>query len=571
MSLTTRPPGADLPVRTPEPAVPAQSLQLRSLIDEVRALALQRLGADGRGLPPLPEARGASLDAVLLRWANATLEGGTLSSPLLKTLIVDATARLVASLGRPGGAPATQAATLEVARDALLRVLGETPPQPGEPAVAAPPTTRTPSAGYEPAPAVRVLVDEVRRAVVEAIRAEPPFVAAPVVGEEPGNAGAALLGWLRTAAAAAGVAPGALEVPVATGARRADELLGAAVRDPAVSAALQSVRDVVSRGLGPATPASAERVALLRGLVAAVQTAVLARAPNATPLPPLGRPDDFQHVGATVAAWVRATAGAAGVAPSELESLVAGGLTVALEQAPEALKNPQSRVDLGLLQAALVRGLGAEGGGSGAAVLLTEGPIAAALAAAGVRAERALALSAGGRRPRIDSARRGSRDRVDAIGEDARRSGQGAGEPEPGPGAQVGADADRGRTAGALEGPMQCIRRCFEAFHAGDGPAYAGLFVYPTGQWRDGRWSGYGDAAACVSGQGEALRALQAAGVAGGRILMLRVEPLGDDVASVHAVLTDERSDQSVLREYEAVYTTVRTETGWRIAMSILK
>ena len=129
--------------------------------------------------------------------------------------------------------------------------------------------------------------------------------------------------------------------------------------------------------------------------------------------------------------------------------------------------------------------------------------------------------------------------------------------------------APHGRAAppADLRGPMDLIRRYFEDFHSPLPGACATHFVYPACAWQAGRWHGHSDAAALAASY-ESLRAyLAARGVAGGRILMLRVEPIGASVAIVHALMTRESTAARVLEELEVVYTTVRTPTGWRIAV----
>jgi len=59
--------------------------------------------------------------------------------------------------------------------------------------------------------------------------------------------------------------------------------------------------------------------------------------------------------------------------------------------------------------------------------------------------------------------------------------------------------------------------------------------------------------------------------VTGGRILLLRVDPVGDAVALVHALLAEERAAPERPREVEALYTTVRTAAGWRVAVAVTK
>jgi hypothetical protein len=132
-------------------------------------------------------------------------------------------------------------------------------------------------------------------------------------------------------------------------------------------------------------------------------------------------------------------------------------------------------------------------------------------------------------------------------------------------------DTGATRDEGDLQGPMDCVRRYFEAFLAGDSHAYAQQWVYPACVWKDGRWSAYPTAAACARGNDDYTFAVRAQGAVGGRIVMLRAEPVTPDVAIVHGVFTRERADGRVLQEVEAAYTTVRTAEGWRVAVCIVK
>ena len=122
-----------------------------------------------------------------------------------------------------------------------------------------------------------------------------------------------------------------------------------------------------------------------------------------------------------------------------------------------------------------------------------------------------------------------------------------------------------------LQGPMDCIRRYFDAYVAGDSADYAAQWVYPACVWSGGRWTAYPNATACALGNDEYVQAARTAGIVGGRIVMLRVEPTSEDVALVHGVFTRERADGSVAAETEAAYTTVRTAAGWRVAVCVVK
>jgi hypothetical protein len=136
---------------------------------------------------------------------------------------------------------------------------------------------------------------------------------------------------------------------------------------------------------------------------------------------------------------------------------------------------------------------------------------------------------------------------------------------EPGP-----AEDERARLTGPdLKGPMELIRRYFDDFHSTRPGACARHFVLPAGFWAEGRWTGHGEAVALAARYTELRAQLAGAGVAGGRILMLRAEPVAPDVAMVYAVMTRESERGAVLEEIEVAYTTVHTAGAWRIAAVI--
>jgi hypothetical protein len=158
-------------------------------------------------------------------------------------------------------------------------------------------------------------------------------------------------------------------------------------------------------------------------------------------------------------------------------------------------------------------------------------------------------------------------ERVEEI--DARRRSRG-GEPR----AEDDEDAtapDARLAPNDLQGPMDCIRRYFDAYLAGDSTGYAAQWVYPACVWSGGRWSAYANAAACAQGNDEYTRKARGEGIVGGRVVMLRVEPTTEDVAVVHAVFERERADGTLAGETETAYTTVRTEAGWRVAVCVVK
>jgi hypothetical protein len=202
VGLTTRPPGALPGPGLPERPVPALP-ELAALLEELRALVIARGAAGARPLPPLPET-GAATDLALGRWLRAALGSASLAPETLKGLVEEAFQRLAAD-----GAAAPEPRALEAAREMALRLVASADVP--ERAAAAP------AGPVDRGLALRILAEEIRRAVGESTGAEPPFVAAPAAAEDPGNAGAALLGWLRTAAARVGVPLEALAPAVEIG------------------------------------------------------------------------------------------------------------------------------------------------------------------------------------------------------------------------------------------------------------------------------------------------------------------------------------------------------------------
>ena len=486
MALTTQPPGAAPPAPVPEP--PAALLrELRALIEQMRVIALARAPAGARAMPPLPEAGGGQ-DPAVARWFRTVLGPGGLAATELKGLVEEAFQRLAAS-----GEFASAARPLEAARETALRLV----------AAAAPEVTEAPPGGGSPAPppvaidqalALRVLADEVRHAVGTATGAAPPFVAAPAAADDPGNAGAALLGWLRTAALRAGVPLAALEPAIDAGLDRALAVLPDGAGAAALAAALTAAREVIGRGLEAARAAPLEDVP------------ALPVAPGGVPAGLLAPPAAPGAAAASLAVWLRGGVGRAGAAAT----------------ADDTVRMPLFRPDV------------------------------------------AGRPAAGGPRARATD----SHERVPAIGDADDEGAAQRRRPEAEDAAAPGHDE---RAEPPTEGPMQCIRGVVEALLAGDAAAFTALWVYPACFWIDGRWLGCADAAALASLQARILRGRRERGVTGGRILLLRVDPVGDAVALVHALLAEERAAPERPREVEALYTTVRTAAGWRVAVAVTK
>jgi hypothetical protein len=493
--LTTQPPGAAPPSPVPEPP-PALLRELRALIEQVRAIAIAREPAAARVLPPLPDTGGGQ-DPSVARWFRTALGPGGLGAAELKGLVEEAFQRLAAT----GAEPAAAARPLEAARETALRLVAAAVPEaPG--AVAGAGATADPSAplpvAIDQALALRVLAEEVRNAVVAATGAAPPFVAAPAAADDPGNAGAALLGWLRTAAQRAGVPLATLEPAIDAGLTRALAVLPEGTS--ALAAALAGAREVIGRGLEAARAAPA----------AAALVPPVEEPPNAAGAVPAGVPagggiPQAGGANASLAVWLRGEAGRAAAAPA---------------------------ADL-------------------AARMPLFGPGATTRPAAGPRGRAA-----------------DQHERVPAIGEGEDDGAARRRRPDADDGPAPGHDE---RAEAPTEGPMQCIRGVVETLLAGDAAGFTALWVYPACFWIDGRWLGCADAGALATLQARILRGRRERGVTGGRILLLRVDPVGDRVALVHALLAEERDGQASPREVEALYTTVRTEGGWRVAVAVTK
>ncbi|MCZ8129979.1 MAG: hypothetical protein O9284_01560 [Steroidobacteraceae bacterium] len=470
--------------------------------------------------------------------------------------------------------------------------------------------------------AMRVFAEEIRGLVVERVGARRadslPRWPAEAVGADPGNSAATLLRWLKSVGAQVGIPDAQWSRIVDAGRARAEAVAAGGALDPVLRNTLASVRDALLRGLvgavpggragssGAAAATGFERggepratgtptrpvpfggVADARGAlrlfaeeVRALATERLGttRAAALPPLPPeaVGAGSDADAAGAALARWLRAAGAAAGVTDAEWGAAVQAGHARTEATLARAALEPAVREALTLARDVLVRGLQSLDDGGAAA----PAPGTASLTAAdpALRADLAYPMAVpGGGDPRR-AARAQPRERIEAIGDD--RARRGADEEDEVAGADDGpAPFGRGSGTGGeghearatdLQGPMDCIRRYFEAFQAGDHEAYAAQWVYPACFWSGAKWWSYPDAAACAAGNAEYERAARAEGMAGGRILMLRVEPLSPDAALVHGTFTRERADGSVIAEIEAAYTTVRTSAGWRVAACVVK
>lgn len=584
---TTAPVGATPPATgatPPPPRTPAldAAAALRVFVEEVRAAAETRLvqGARPAALPPLPDADPGNAAAALLRWLRAAAARSETPVPAaaLREVVETAYARAADTLQRAALAAPPSARTaapsqqdvlasareaLASARELVVRgMVGDARAATRMPAMEAPateratPTERAPATAQD-APRVEPVATTRGGAVRDAMpsgtaaREGTPMPGAPSTGARVAMPPLASGGAVATpatsppaAAATTTVAPTAVRVPpvdpIATLRTFVEEVrvrlqanVGAA-RMPAASPPI--VADPRGASLAPA---------LLRWLTTAV-------AEKGVALPPLQD--------AVRTAFARVDAGLAAVAGGESSP--------ALAQVRETLVQVRDQV---------LRGLGASPEREERVAVRVDTPSPRAETTTAVvaaprgeaRAEivadpRGVPVPTGA--PVVRDAR--PKDRVEPVDVERRRgTGRELEAVEPSPREST----DDRRDGADLQGPMDCVRRYFDAYLAGDSAAYAAQWVYPACVWSDGQWSAYPDAQACAAGNDAYTARLRLRGVVGGRIVMLRVEPTSVDAAVVHGVFTRERADGTVISEVEAAYTTVNTEEGWRVAVCIVK
>ncbi|GEM_PF-4768249 len=250
MALTPPPTAGDPAIRADVPPAPAgRPVPLPPVPDPLAALrTLLRAFADALPelAPPAPEtfaAPGAAppqIAAALASWLAAVGSARGLTAPALAALADGALAR---SLAAPPPAPGLEhdlAALAEGLRTALA-------------ATAAP---RAP-------PPLRVLVEELRGSVTEALGpVEPPPLPAP--GEEAGNVASALVRWLGTVAAGAGVAPAALRAAVEVAFERTRSALNPEPPLPPLEAELARAHEVLAAALGRPPPGPREGLPIYR-------------------------------------------------------------------------------------------------------------------------------------------------------------------------------------------------------------------------------------------------------------------------------------------------------------------
>lgn len=418
-------------------------------------------------------------------------------------------------------------------------------------------TTRPPGTGPGVGPAessapvpreLRALAEQIRALASEAA-SDRPFPPWPELRATPPEA--VLARWFRSALESGHLTPAALkELVEAAVARLAASATPAASRPP-----LDAARDVALRllAVAGATPPGPGAAAAMTVFIAQVAKAVSEAAGRGASLaPPPVAAEDPSHAAQALVGWLRTAAPRSGASPALLAAAVEAGAARALETLARTSADPEGRAAIETARALIARGLAAGEGPSGPFPLLYRPDMPPRAAVAGTRV----------RGP-------GGHERVLPVGEEERaplRDPRPASAGEESTGAPAEPVADN-----PIEGPMQCIRRTVDALLAADTRTFTAQWVYPACFWIDGRWLACDDEAALGDLQARILRGRRERGVAGGRILLLRVDPAGDAVALVHVLLSEERQDGGTVREVEALYTTVRTADGWRVAAALAK
>lgn len=126
-------------------------------------------------------------------------------------------------------------------------------------------------------------------------------------------------------------------------------------------------------------------------------------------------------------------------------------------------------------------------------------------------------------------------------------------------------------TSASLEPALDRIRDHYAAFLRGDSEAYAAQWVYPACCFAQGRWWTLPDEAACRESNDRFTREAREQGMAGGRILELSARAEGRDAAWVDGRFAREGAAGRVIAEIRSSYLVVRTETGWRVAVCVIK
>jgi hypothetical protein len=152
-------------------------------------------------------------------------------------------------VGRPTAAPATPPGRAAI--EPAIRPSASEPAPQGSGTTVPSPAARAP---LDLAGALRILLAEIRAAVIEELETAARLPAPALVDEEPGNAGVALLRWLRQAAAAANSSLADLRPAFDRGYVRALQGLALGSAAASVRAGLAVAREFVVGGL--AAPAS---------------------------------------------------------------------------------------------------------------------------------------------------------------------------------------------------------------------------------------------------------------------------------------------------------------------------
>jgi hypothetical protein len=425
---------------------------------------------------------------------------------------------------------------------------GEAPARPDPAPAGGPRAPGARASGADPGTALRLLVEEIVTAARGSLEALPRLV--PTATSDPRETATALLQWL-SAAIANGAPPAGLAEAIERGYARVLENLAELPAGSQESAErVNLARDLILAGLGAGAGTGAAGDARARALDAPALRILVEELKSAVieelgPVDPPPRPtpgEDPGNVAAALVRWLRAAASAANVPLARLQGRVEG-----------ALETTRATLDsLGLPAAAhaeLERAsevlLGALGRGARPA---PEDPVPT------YRPDLPVPAGMRAARPRVPVVPARSRTLPGAVeAEDGADDGE--------------APATGGNDAPDLKGPMELIRRYFEDFHSPVPGACAEHFVYPACSWQAGRWAGHADERTLAAALEKLRAGLRARGMAGGRILMLRVEPLGTTLALVHARMTREDAAGRVLDEFEVAYSTVRTAAGWRIAV----
>jgi hypothetical protein len=414
-----------------------------------------------------------------------------------------------------------------------------------------PGAVRLPGARAMPADvgaALKLLGEEIA-AAVRAIRGAGAAEAPPTVGDDPRQAASTLLAWLGQAARGGAIPAAELAAAVERATVRALAILA---RRPGDGGSAEEVARVsreltIALQAAPSPPDGRTRATgspALRILVEELRSALAATLGEIEPPPLPVAGEEPGNVAAALVRWVRVVAAAAGVPIGTLRAAT----DAALERTRAAL---------------------------GADPAEAQGREALAQA-------RDVLIAAVGRAPRPSPADAPPAFRPDLpVPAGALRATRPRVRPEPGrarlaeprtgePADEREAEDDGAPALADLRGPMELIRRYVEDFYGDSAATCARHFVFPACMWVGRRWHAHADSAALGAFYQAYRHDLLARGTVRGRVLMARVEPVGDAVAIVHARIARESAVGAVLEEIEVAYTTVHTPKGWRIAVVML-